>query len=79
MVSYLIRCLLLVQNFFHIYLLKVHKYLIFYLKKIMSIFDLFFFGYVLSYSDFGILFDSQKKKKKEIVYDGISMPSHSWD
>ena len=46
----------------------------------MSIFDLFFFGYVLSYSDFGIVFDSQKKKKKkEIVYDGISMPSHSWD
>ena len=48
----------------------------------MSIFDLFFFGYVLSYSDFGIVFDSQKKKekrKKRIVYDGISMPSHSWD
>ena len=61
MVSYLIICLLSIQIFIHIYLLKVRKYLIFYLKQIMSTFDLFFLGYV--HSDFGIVFDSKKKKK----------------
>ena len=57
MVSYLIRCLLSVQIFIHIYFLKVLKYFIFYFKKIMSIFYLFFLGYVLSFSNFGILYD----------------------